>query len=194
MSNAPMPDAPDLDRWLAEPSVRVTHRRESRASPERLWEAARGLPLSDTRLLGRLVRWRIPGVPRGASFEELLRSPPFLVLEEEPGGHLVSGLVGRIWTLRRDYPALGSPDEYLDFRRPGNARVLLANWLEPGSRPGLTAICSESRIEVFGVQGRLGLHGVRPIVRRFGGLVGSDGLDAAVRRAERGEGIPFTGG
>ena len=177
--------APDLDRWLPDPAVRLTHARETVASPQALWEAARCLELGETRLLGRLVRWRIPGVPRSATFEELLRNPPFMVLEEEPGRVLVSGLVGRIWTLRRDYPHLQGPEEYLRFDRPGNARVLLAHWLEPGGSPGHTTICSESRIAVFGLQGRLGLRGVRPIVRRFGGLVGSDGLAAAVRRAER---------
>ena len=34
-----------------------------------------------------------------------------MVLQEEEHA-LVSGLVGRIWTLRRDYPQLGSPEEF----------------------------------------------------------------------------------
>lgn len=176
---------PELDAWLPEPAVRVAHRRSSRADPQRLWGAAREVRLRDTRLLGRLVRWRIPGVPEGASFEDLLRNPPFVVLEEDPRGVLVAGLVGRIWTLRRDYPQLKDAEEFRTFRAAGNARVILANWVEEGS-PGEAVLCSESRIEVFGLQGRLGLRVVRPIVQRFGGLVGSEGLAAAVRHAERG--------
>ena len=74
---------PDLDRWLPDPAIRVAHRREASASPDRLWEAARSVQLSDTRLLGRLVRWRIPGLPSDLTFDELFRSPPFLVLAEE---------------------------------------------------------------------------------------------------------------
>ena len=31
---------PDLDRWLADPTVRVAHRRESEAARDRLWQAA----------------------------------------------------------------------------------------------------------------------------------------------------------
>ena len=48
----------------------------------------------------RLVRWRIPGIPGDISFDELFRRPPFLLLEEHETS-LMSGIVGRIWTLRR---------------------------------------------------------------------------------------------
>jgi hypothetical protein len=41
-------------------------------------------------------------------------------------------------------------------------------------------------VEAIGLQGRVGVAAVRPLVQRFGHLVGSDGLAAAVRRAERG--------
>jgi hypothetical protein len=174
---------PDLDAWLPDPAVRVAHRRQTAVEPERLWRAACEVRLRDTRLLGRLVRWRIPGVPDDASFEDLLRNPPFMVLEEA-GEALVSGLVGRIWTLRRDYPRLSDPQEFRAFRARGNARVLMANWIETDAE-GNSILCSESRVEVFGLQGRVGLRLVRPIVQRFGGLVGSDGLATAVRRAQR---------
>jgi len=39
-------------------------------------------------------------------------------------------------------------------------------------------------VEAFGAQGRVGLGTLRPIVRAFGNLVGSEGIRAAVRRAE----------
>jgi hypothetical protein len=64
--------------------------------------------------------------------------------------------------------------------------VLFATWLEDagdGSRPRLV---SEARVDPVGAQGRLGLAAVRPLVSTFHGLVASDGLAAAVRRAERG--------
>ena len=67
---------PDLDRWLADPALRVAHRRESTASADALWEAARSVRLSDTALLGRLIRWRIPGVERNDRFDDLFRQPP----------------------------------------------------------------------------------------------------------------------
>jgi hypothetical protein len=176
---------PDLDYWLPDPSLRVAHRGESGAPPDRLWEAARSIRLGSTRLLGRLVRWRIPGLPADLTFDEMFRSPPFSVLLEADRGGLVSGLVGRIWTLRRDYPELSAPDEFRTWSVPGTARVLFAIWIEASS-PDRSAICAEVRVEAIGAQGRVGVAAVRPLVGAFGYLVGSDGIELAARHAERG--------
>lgn len=96
---------------------------------------------------------------------------------------LVSGLVGRIWTIRRDYPRLSDPSEFEGWSKPGTARVVFANWAEPG-RNGST-LSAEARVEALGVQGRVGVAMVRPLVAAFHELIGSDGIVAAVRRAER---------
>lgn len=165
--------------------MRVAHRRESDAPAERLWQAARSIRLSDTRLLGRLIRWRIPGLAPALAFDDMFRCSPFMVLWEVDRGALVSGLVGSIWTLRRDYPELSDPDEFREWSAPGTARVLFANWMEPAS-PERTAICAEVRVEAIGAQGRVGVAAVRPLVGAFGYLIGSDGIELAVRRAERG--------
>ena len=93
-------------------------------------------------MLGRLIQWRIPGVRPGISYDELFHSPPFTVLQE--GEHsLIAGIVGRIWTLRRDYPTLRAPEEFLRWATPGTARVLFANWVEPGE--GGRALRGETR-------------------------------------------------
>ena len=42
-------------------------------------------------------------------------------------------------------------------------------------------------MRAIGAQGRLGLAAVRPLVKRFQQLVGSEGIAAAVRLAERRE-------
>lgn len=174
---------PDLDAWLPDAALQIRHRRESSASGEALWEAARSVRIADTALLGRLIRWRIPGTPPGLEFDELFRSPPFLVLEEHDE-LLVSGLVGRIWTLRRDYPHLDDPEQFREWSTRGTARVVFANWVERGEHDR-AALCSEARVEPIGAQGRLGLAAVRPLIRRFHNLVGSNGIQAAVRLAER---------
>jgi hypothetical protein len=173
---------PDLDTWLPNPAVRVAHRREADASPERLWRAARDISLGETRLLGRLIRWRIPGLRREVSFDELFRQQPFTVLCEDDGV-LVSGLVGRIWTLRRDYPELDGAEEFREWSTPGTARVLFANWVEPAEHGG-AALRSETRVEGFGPQGRVGLASVRPMIRAFQALVANDAMASAVRQAE----------
>jgi hypothetical protein len=173
---------PDLDYWLPTPSIRVAYRRPTQAPPDRLWEAARQVRLSDARRLGRVIRWRIPGLAQDLTFDEMFRAPPFIVLSEDAGRSLVSGLVGRIWTLRRDYPELRHPDEFRHWNASGTARVLFANWIEAG---GPTELHAEVRVDQIGVQGRVGVAAVRPLVRAFGSLIGSDGIEAAIRRAER---------
>jgi hypothetical protein len=105
---------PDLDIWLDDAPIRVRHRREAAVDEATLWEAARTVRVKDTRVLGRLLRWRIPGTSGSMPYDTLFREPPFAVLHEEEGA-LVSGLVGRIWTLRRDYPVIG-PDEFRSCR------------------------------------------------------------------------------
>jgi hypothetical protein len=176
--------SPDLDYWLARPAIQVAHGRQTSAPADRLWEAACEVGLSDTRLLGRLVRWRIPGLAPDLAFDELFRAAPFIVLAELEHRALVSGLVGRIWTLRRDYPELRHPEEFRDWSTSGTARVLFANWIEE-SPAGGCELCAEVRVEAIGAQGRVGVAAIRPLVRAFGHLVGTDGVDVAVRRAER---------
>jgi hypothetical protein len=172
---------PDLDQWLPEDGLRVAYSRESTASPDLLWRAARTLPLSDTGLLGRLVRWRIPGLTATVTVDELFRQPPFMILAEDEHA-LVSGLVGRIWTLRRDYPLLAGPAEFRAWDRSGTARVVFAHWVQATERG--SRVSTQVRVQPLGNRGRVGLAAVRPIVRRFGPLVGSEGLAAAVRAAE----------
>jgi hypothetical protein len=173
---------PDLDDWLDRPALRVAYRRESRADPDELWQAARTIRVSDTGMLGRLVRWRIPGIAVSDSFDELFRHPPFIVLGEGERW-MMSGLVGRIWTTHRDYPQLDGPEDFRRWSTPGTARVVFAHWAEPRAG-GRSALATEVRVQSIGAQGRFGVAAVRPLVAAFGNLIGSEGMEAAVRRAE----------
>jgi hypothetical protein len=173
---------PDLDDWLADPTIRVSHRREAAVRQAELWEAARTVRVADTRILGRLVRWRIPGVPATIAYDELFRTSPFTVLHDEDGA-LVCGLVGRIWTLRRDYPALSGPQDFRSWSEPGTARVVFANWVEPGGS-GRATLVSETRVGVTDRDGLVGLTAVRPLIAAFHSLVGREAIMAAVRTAE----------
>src|SRR5207342_3331689 len=109
-----MAGPPALDAWIAKPAIRIHHRREASASPDALWDAAGSVRLEDTRVLGRVVRWRIPGLRRPLTFRELFREEPFTLLDEGET-HSVSGLGGRIWTVQRDYPQLDGPEEFREY-------------------------------------------------------------------------------
>jgi hypothetical protein len=173
---------PDLDAWLPDPTVRTFHRREAAAPAQKLWEAAGQVRLADSRVLGRVVRWRIPGEPARITFRDLFATDPFLVLEEGDT-YSVSGLVGRIWTLRRDYPKLSDPQAFRDWKRNGTVRVLFAHWTEPaGARR--SALISEVRVGATDLQARLGLRLVRPLIAAFDPLIENETLAVAVRRAE----------
>jgi hypothetical protein len=174
----------DLDAWLPEPQIRTRHRRESDADPDTLWAAARRVRLDETATIGTLVRWRIPGVPAGQTFVELLTSYPFTVLEE--GDHYsISGLVGRIWTLARDYPRLDGPDAFRAWDAPRTVRVLFAHWVEHGCS-GDCAIVSEARVQPTDRVAAMRLRSLWLVVGPFERLIGAEPLTLAAARAQRG--------
>ena len=175
---------PDLDSWISHPQVRSRHRRSAAASADRLWEAAGGVRVGDTRTLGRAVRWRIPGTPPETTYRQLFCRYPFTVLAEGERWS-VSGLCGRIWTLRRDYPRISGSEEFRTWDEPGTVRVLLAHWIDP-ERDGRAALISESRVEPTDKGAQIRLRALWALVGHFDRLVGGEALGVAARRAERG--------
>jgi len=175
--------APDLDAWLPEPVVRTRHRREAASDPQTLWHAAEGVRLRDTRTLGRMVRWRIPGVAADTTFRDLFRAYPFCVLEEGESWS-VSGLVGRIWTIERDYPRLGGPEDFRAWDEPGTVRVLMANWVQDAGN-GRSALVSEARVGPTNRRAEVRLRALWAVVGGFERLIGGEALGLAARRAGR---------
>ena len=170
-----------LDDWLPDATVRTRHRRSANADPDALWKAATGIRLADTRRLGRLVGWRIPGVKSSQTYHELFRHYPFTVLHESEFG-LVSGLAGRIWTLARDYPELGGPEAFAAWDEPGTVRVAFHNWVQPLDDGA--ELFSEARVQPVDTVARLRLKAVWTVVGPFERLVGAEPLALAARRAE----------
>lgn len=171
-----------LDQWLPDPVIRTTHRRQARATSEALWDAATRIRLEQTRRLGRLVGWRIPGVRGSSTYHELFRAYPFSVLDESAHG-LVSGLCGKIWTLARDYPALDGPDAFAAWDEPGTVRVAFAHGVTPLG-DGRAELWSEARVQPVDTSARLRLKAVWAVVGPFERLVGAEPLALAVREAE----------
>jgi hypothetical protein len=171
-----------LERWAGAPAVRTRHSRRARADSATLWEAAASIRLSDTRTLGRLVRWRIPDTPASLTFHELFSRYPFTVLD---GGDTwqLSGLCGRIWTLQRDYPRLSGPSEYEAWDERGTVKVLFAHWTRPDGDGGAELI-SEARVSPVDRRAALRLRGLWSVIGPFERLVGAEPLALAQRRAE----------
>jgi hypothetical protein len=174
------PTPPVLDDWLPDAAVRTHHRRTARAEPDLLWRCARRIRLADTTVLGRLVRWRIPGTRDELTYDDMFRGYPFCVLEAGER-HLVSGLCGRIWTLQRDYPALDA-DGFRDWSEPGTVRVLFSHWVAAHG-DGSSELCSEARIAPVDRLAALRLKALWAVIGRFEPLVAREPLTDAVARA-----------
>jgi len=171
-----------LDAWLGTPAVRTHHRRTAAAPAEALWQRATEVRLDETRTLGRLVRWRIPGLEPSMTYHELFRSYPFRVLEEDER-LLITGLCGRIWTLARDYPRLGSAADFAEWDEPGTVRVAFAHWVVEGD-DGRAELVSEARVEPVDRRASMRLRALWTVIGGFERLVGAEPLALAARRAE----------
>ncbi len=162
--------------------MRSVHRRAASADADALWRAAREMRIADAGRLGRMVRWRIPGVPPGQTFDALFRAEPFTLLEEGECWS-VSGLCGRIWTLARDYPRLTGPQDFAAWDERGTVRVLFAHWVEPGAGGG-SELISEARVKPVDASAALRLRALWAVIGPFERLVGAEPLALAARRAE----------
>jgi hypothetical protein len=184
MADPPTDAAMDLDAWLPDPEIVTRHRRAALADPDALWAAARRVRLDQTRTIGRLVRWRIPGVEPDQSFMGLLAEDPFTVLAEGTH-HSVSGLCGRIWTLSRDYAQLSGPDDFLAWREPRTVRVLLAHWVAPGP-DGRSTLYSEARVAPTDSIATMRLRALWLALGPFERLIGAEALALAAEQAQQG--------
>jgi hypothetical protein len=173
-----------LERWAGDCSVRSRHSRTADTDPETFWRAAQTVTLADTRTLGRLVRWRIPGTPAELTYQELFTRYPFTALDEGPTWS-ISGLAGKIWTLHRDYPRLSDPAEYEAWSQPGTVRVLFAHWTRPVEGGG-SELISDCRIEPVDRRAALRIKGLWAVVGTAERLIGAEPLVIAQRRAEQG--------
>jgi hypothetical protein len=171
-----------LDDWLPDPQIRTCHQRSSAADPDTLWTAARSVRLDQTRTIGRLVRWRIPGVAPDQSFVGLLEDDPFIVLDAGER-YSISGLCGRIWTLARDYPQLESPGAFREWGEPRTVRVLFAHWVQHGP-DGRSTLVSEARVAPTDRVASLRLRSLWLVVGPFERLIGAEPLALAVAWAE----------
>ena len=174
----------DLDAWLPDPVITTRHSRAAPVEPDALWAAAREVRLDETRTIGRLVRWRIPGVPPGQSFMGLLSEDPFTLLHEGPP-HAISGLCGRIWTFARDYGDLAGPDDFLAWNEPRTVRVLFAHWVAADADAQGSTLFSEARVGPTDTFAAMRLRALWLAVGPFERLIGAEALALAAARAER---------
>jgi hypothetical protein len=176
---------PNLDEWLPDAQVRTWHRVSADADADGLWHAAETVRLRDAPTLGRAVRWRIPGTTPDLLFRDLLRQYPFAIIDEASQWS-VSGMCGRIWTLRRDYPRIEGADDFRAWDEGGTVRVLIAHWIERDGQ-GRNALVSETRIKPVNGRASLRLRALWAVLGHLERFIGGEVLSVAARRAEEDE-------
>lgn len=172
----------DLDAWLPDAEIRTYHRRSAAAEAGALWAAAQTVRLDQTRTIGRLVRWRIPGVPAQQSFAGLLSHDPFTLLAEGERWS-ISALCGRIWTLARDYPPITTAEQFRRYAEPRSVRVLFSHRVQDDGG-GRSTIFSEARVAPTDRIATVRLRALWVVVGPFERLIGAEPLALAVARAE----------
>jgi hypothetical protein len=173
----------EVQSWLPGCHARIHHARTSTATPDDLWDAAQAVRLRDAPRLNRLIRWRLGkhAPPPDTTFEEFFRTGIFMLLEE--GERLyISGVAGRIWAPSGDYAQFETAGEYREYRARGTAKVVVKTEVlehERGSQ-----IVNEARVWCADRRTQMVFRPFWTVVRPFAHFVSSDGLAAAVRRAE----------
>ena len=189
----------DLDRFLAEPDESVAEHVLVAAALDETAAALRRAPVSGDRLLGALgaltdLDERIAGsAVRPKTLGELLGPAlGFVVLADEPGGALVSGLALRYSAFERHVERLEA-EAFADFAEPGYVKVLVA-FSPNGQAGGATLLSGEVRLRATDEDTRSTLRttwfavgpGLRLLVRRL--------LDLAKAEAEGSGPQPGEGG
>lgn len=174
---------PRAEDWIPKTHARLHHVRRSIAHPDDLWRAAQDVRLRETPRLCRLVKWRLgrnAPAPE-TTFRDFFRSGVFTLLEEGER-HSVSGVAGRIWSPSGDYARFETASDYMEYRRRGTAKVVIA--VSVREHPGGSEIVSDARIWVADRRAQIVFRPFWTIVSPFSRFVGTEGLAAAVRRAE----------
>ena len=150
----------------ADAAVRTHHRRARRRPPTSCGRRRAALRLSDTRPLGRLVRWRIPGVGGDQTFDELFRAYPFTLLDEGDEPARSPGCAGGSGRSPRDYPRSPGPTTFA----PGTSAGRCGCCSRTGPRRARTAaseLVSEARVEPVDRAAALRLRALWTVIGPF---------------------------
>ena len=174
-----------IDDWLPGCHAKMHFARTSRVSPDELWAAAQAVRIRDAPRLARTIRWRLGrhAPPPETTFEEFFRTGIFMLLEE--GERLyISGVAGRIWAPAGPYAQFETAAEYREWRRRGTAKVVVKTEVRPHARG--SEIVNEAHVWCADRRTQLIFRPFWAVVSPLARFVYSEGLTAAVRRAEAG--------
>ena len=158
-------------------------RRESRATPDRLWESAARTRIRDTRMLRPLIGARLgPHAPAAdATFRELFSTGIFTLLEEGDR-YSISGVAGCLWAPRGEYAHFESAADYRQYAPPGRAKAAVMTLVRGHARG--SEIVTEIRVWCTDRRAEMRFRPVWMFVSPFFRFVRMDLLRGVTRRAE----------
>jgi hypothetical protein len=161
------------------------HARRSRATPERLWRAARTVPVRETRTLRPIINWRLGRYAPAADvpMRTVLASHPFHLLAEA-GRVSVSGLGGKLWAPGDTFVRFDTPEAFGAWAEPGFCKVVVRHEVREHGAGG-SEIESDVRIWCTSRGALLRFRPYWAFIGPFSRFIGSELLSAATRRAER---------
>jgi hypothetical protein len=173
-----------LDDWLPRHHAVTHHARRSRATPERLWDAARTVTVRETRTLRPIIAWRLGryAPPGDTPLRTVLASHPFHLLAEQ-GMVSLSGMAGKLWSLGDTFVRFDAAAAFRDWAEPGFCKVVVRHAVRADG--GGSKIESEVRIWCTSRGAQVRFRPYWAFIGPFSRFIGSELLSAAVRRAER---------
>ncbi|MEK6304040.1 MAG: hypothetical protein AABO41_25335 [Acidobacteriota bacterium] len=180
-----------IDEYFPSYDVVERHRIEVNAPSNLVYDAARNLDLSDSRIVRALFRLReIPGWCRsrhsraqrlGLTLEDLLASG-FVVLGERSEEEIVLGLVGRFWTASGGIKRVDAK-AFFAFSSPGYAKAAW-NFSLRETPDAVTELTTETRVLCLDNLSRRRFRLYWTLVAPFSGLIRMEALRSIKRAAE----------
>ncbi len=163
-----------LDKFLPTYDVHARYAGNLPAPPERIYPLARDLDWSASPVVRALLKLR--GL--GQTEVKLIQTDPqravFMVLGEEPDRELVVGMVGRFWLPTAEMLRV-SPTEFMDFARPGYAKMAMNILAEP-MPGGCCRLSTETRVQCLGPHARRCFRLYWSLIGPFSGLMRKEAL------------------
>jgi hypothetical protein len=189
MANTSFEARPRIDEFLPDPDFRAAYQIRIDAPPSVVYESLLHSDFSEL----WLTRWlmtlrsgrRMPRHRPPDGLRQRLPGTGFLMLDEVPDDEIVIGIAGRFWRPDGGRCMDLTAADFVDFSRPGYAKVAWNFKLRAaGPETETTMLSTETRIQCFGPAALLKFRLYWSLVGPFSGLIRKAILKQVKTKAE----------
>ncbi len=170
-----------IDRFSPHYDVSAQYQINIQAPIERVYQAARFMDMSDS----RIVRWlfRLRGLHGTSLTLEGMLKWGFVFLADIPREEIVFGLIGRFWTRSAQVQSLDA-DAFIQFNRQGFAKAV-GNMAFMSQGNGSVLVTTETRVHCLDQASRRYFRRYWLLIGPFSGLIRKEWLRLIKQQAER---------